>query len=268
MLRSDQRATHGGVSWTLLAGTALALLGATALALVPATLGAQIPGEIQSTVVPAGEGWQGFTNSAFLLTALGNLTLAAILGAAIGFHPRRIRTSDTLAEIEAPKVSIVYSVIGSLIGILVVEYGLIVGFVLFGIGGLARFRSAMGSAQITGQVIFATLIGLTCGLDLPHVAVLATAFDFLLTFLLEARVTYRVDVRGLPSDRYMEAVRAYREALSGRQYEVLSEKKTPLKGQLEIIFRSRGRDPRLQIEAVLEESVDQELRGALNWEVD
>jgi hypothetical protein len=61
---------------------------------------------------------------------------------------------------------------------------------------------------------------------------------------------------------------AYREALSGRQYEVLSEKKTPLKGQLQIIFRSRGQDPRMQIEAVLEESVEPALRGSLNWEVD
>ena len=126
----------------------------------------------------------------------------------------------------------------------------------------------MGSAQLTGQVIFATLIGLTCGLDLPHVAVLATGFDFVLTYMLEARVTYRVDVQGLPADRYMEAVRAYREALSGRHYEVLREQKMPLKGQLEIIFRSRGRDPRTQIEAWLEETVDPELRGALNWEVD
>jgi hypothetical protein len=238
------------------------------MALGAAALAAQIPGEIQSTVIPAGEGWDGFTNSAFLLGALGNLTLAAILGAAIGFHPRRLRTSDTLEEIEAPKVSIVYSVIGSLIGILVVEYGLVVGFVLFGIGGLIRFRSAMGSAQLTGQVIFATLIGLTCGLDLPHVAVLATAFDFILTFLLEARVTYRVDVRGLPAERFTEAVLAYRKALSGRQYEVLSEKKRPLRGQLQIIFRSRGQDPRSHIETALQESVDPELRGSVNWEVD
>jgi hypothetical protein len=261
MLRTEARyADWGGL-------LSLALLG-TALALLPIGLTAQIPGEIQSTVVPSGEGWAGFANSAFLLDALGSLTLATILGAAIGFHPRRLRTADTLEEIEAPKVSIVYAVIGSLIGILVVEYGLVVGFVLFGIGGLARFRSAMGSAQLTGQVIFATLIGLTCGLNLPHAAVLATAFDFVLTFLLEARVTYRVDVRGLPPDRFAEAVDAYREALAGRQYEVLSEKKTPLKRQLQIIFRSRGRDPRDQIEAALAESVEPELRGSLNWEVD
>ncbi len=124
---------------------------------------------------PHGEGWTGFTDLDFLLGAFLKLVLATALGAVIGFHPRRIRTADTLEEIEAPKVSIVYAVIGSLIGILVVKYGLVMGFVLFGIGGLIRFRTVMRSAQLTGQVIFVTLIGLTCGLDLPHVAVLATA---------------------------------------------------------------------------------------------
>lgn len=139
-----------------------------ALAVLPAAASGQIPGELTSTPVPAGEGWSGFTDLLFLRAAFLNLSLAMVLGAIIGYHPRRLRTADTLEEIQAPKVSIVYAVIGSLIGILVVEYGYGVGFVLFGIGGLIRFRSAMGSAQLTGQVIFATLIGLTCGLDLPH----------------------------------------------------------------------------------------------------
>ena len=170
------------------------LLGLGLLVLVSAA-GAQILDEMISTPVPLGEGWLGFTDQDFLLGAFLNLVLAAVLGAVVGFHPRRIRTADTLEEIEAPKVSIVYAVTGSLIGILVEKYGLGMGFVLFGIGGLIRFRTVMRSAQLTGQVIFVTLIGLTCGLDLPHVAVLATAFDFILTFLLEARITYRVDVR-------------------------------------------------------------------------
>ena len=73
----------------------------------------------------------------------------------------RARPADTLKEIKAPKVSIVYAIIGSPIGLLVVKYGLGVGFVLFGIGGLIRFRSVLGSALLTGQVTSATLIGLT-----------------------------------------------------------------------------------------------------------
>jgi hypothetical protein len=237
------------------------------LVLAPAA-GAQGLDELLSTSVPGGEGWPGFKDLAFLLDAFLTLGLAAFLGAVIGYHPRRIRTADTLEEIEAPKVSIVYAVIGSLIGILVVKYGMGVGFVLFGIGALIRFRTVMRSAQLTGQVIFVTLIGLTCGLNLPHIAVLATVFEFLLTLLLEARITYRVDVRGLPLDRFAEAADAYRAALAGLHYRVLSETKRPDSGRICFIFRSAGRDTRQHIEQLFEENVDVSLRGSLDWEVD
>jgi hypothetical protein len=247
-------------AWILL-GLGLFLLASTA--------GAQLtPGELAGTPVPTGEGWPGFSDLGFLFDAFLNLVLAAALGAVIGFHPRRILTADTLEEIEAPKVSIVYAVVGSFIGILVVKYGLEMGFVLFGIGALMRFRTVMRSAQLTGQVIFATLIGLTCGLHLPHVAVLATAFEFVLTFILEARITYRVDVRGLPLDRFKEAADAYRAALAGRRYRVLSETKNPDKGRICFIFRSYGRDTREHIEQLFHENVDPSLRGSLDWEVD
>ena len=243
------------------------LAGLGLLLLVPSA-GAQISGDLFSTPIPTGEGWEGFGDLDFLLDAFLNLTLAMVLGAVIGYHPRRIRTADTLEEIEAPKVSIVYAVTGSLIGILVVKYGLVMGFVLFGIGGLIRFRTVMRSAQLTGQVIFVTLIGLTCGLHLPHVAVLVTLFDFILTFLLEARITYRVYVRGLPRSRFSEAAEAYRDVLAGRGYRVLSETKRPGKGRVCFIFRSSGPDTRQHIEGLFDENVDVALRGSLDWEVD
>jgi hypothetical protein len=245
----------------------LALAGVGMLLLV-APLGAQVQDALSQTPPPQGEGWSGFSNQDFLLGAFLKLMLAAVLGAVIGYHPRRMRTADTLEEIEAPKVSIVYSVIGSLIGILVVQYGLVMGFVLFGIGGLIRFRSAMSSAQLTGQVIFVTLIGLTCGLELPHVAVLAGLFDFVLTFVLEARITYRVDVRGLPEDRFLEAADAYRSILAGRRFQVLTETPRPDKGRISFIFRTAGRDTRQRLEELFHQGVPEGLRGSLDWEVD
>ena len=257
------RRDHSGPGWGpwVLFGILLLLASASGAA-------GQLPEELSSNALPAGEGWVGFTDTAFLLDAFLKLSLAMALGAAIGYHPRRLRTADTLEEIEAPKVSIVYAVIGSLIGILVVKYGLVVGFVLFGIGGLIRFRTVMRSAQLTGQVIAVTLIGLTCGMDLPHVAVLATAFDYVLTFILEARITYRIEVRGLGPERFAEAAEVYRGALTANGFRVLSEIKDPDKGRVCYIFRSAARDTRFRIEGLLEERVDPSLRGSLNWEVD
>jgi len=100
------------------------------------------------------------------------------------------------------------------------------------------------------------------------VAVLATVFEFILTFLLEARITYRVDVRGLPLDRFAEAAAVYRGVLSGHNYRVLSETKRPEIGRICFIFRSAGRDTRQFIEKLFDENVDPSLRGSLDWEVD
>jgi hypothetical protein len=215
-----------------------------------------------------GEGWQGFADLGFLANALLTLTLAAILGASIAYHPKHVQTADTLEEIEAPKVFIMYAVIGALIGILVVKYGLVVGFVLFGIGGLIRFRTVLRSASLTGHVIFVTLIGLSCGLDLPHVAVLATTFGFVLIYVLNARITYRINVRALPPERIADAAVAYRGVLEQQGCRIMSEKKNPERERVTFIFRNARDVTRRQLEDLLETNIDASLKGFLDWEVD
>lgn len=215
-----------------------------------------------------GEGWKGFTDISFLANALATLTLAAVLGAIIAYHPKHLKTADTLEEIEAPKVFITYSVIGALIGIMVVKYGLVVGFVLFGIGGLIRFRTVLGSASLTGQVIFVTLIGLSCGLDLPHVAVLATVFGFVLIHILNARITYRISVRALQPNQVADSAAAYRVVLEQEGCRIMNEKKNPEKGRVTFIFRGASDVSHNQIEKSLETNVDRSLQGFRDWEID
>ena len=196
------------------------------------------------------------------------LALATLLGAIIAYHPKHKQTADTLAEVEAPKVYILYSVIGAIIGIMVVKYGLVVGFVLFGIGGLIRFRTVLGSARLTGQVILITLIGLSCGLDLPHVAVLSTAFGYGLIFLLDARIIYKIDVKALPADRVTEAADAYRSLIIAKGCQIMSEKKDTAKKRFTFIFQSAGNLKRPELENYLETGIDEDLRGTVDWEVD
>ncbi len=214
------------------------------------------------------EGWQGFSDVEFLFNAFLTMTLAVVLGAIIAYHPRYTRSADTFAELEAPKVYIMYAVIGALIGIMVVKYGLVIGFVLFGIGGLIRFRTVLRSAHLTGHVIFVTLIGLSCGLELPHVAVLATAFGFVLIYVLDARITYRIDVRTIPRERVVEAAASYRKVLQQQGCQILSEKKNPEKERLSFIFRTSSRVTRQQLDDALEADIDAPLKGSIDWEID
>ncbi|MBT8335681.1 MAG: hypothetical protein KJO11_03690 [Gemmatimonadetes bacterium] len=265
--------THRGPGGASLAPAAfvvggLALAAVAVAVAVPAHAAAQIPDALTSTPVPAGEGWEGFQDTSFLLDTFVKLLLAAVLATVISYHPLRMRAADTLEEIEAPKATIAYAVVGSLVGLIVVRTDLLVGFVIFGIGALFRFRTVMRSPQLTGQVILATLIGLACGLDLPYIAVVATVFDAGLTFLLEARMTYLLDVRGLPEDRFSEAVAAYRGALVAHDVRVRSEKKNPQAGRVRFVFRSARSRTRGAIEDLLEQRVDPALKGNLDWQID
>lgn len=215
-----------------------------------------------------GEGWQGFADVGFLVGALMTLLLSVILGAIIAYHPKHRQTADTLQEIEAPKVYIMYSVIGAIIGIMVVKYGLVVGFVLFGIGGLIRFRTSLRSASMTGRVIFTTLIGLSCGLDLPHVAVMAAVFGYVLIYVLEASVAYRIDIKALPSKQIAEAAAAYRALLEQEDCRIVSEKKDPQKKRVIFIFRSSTHVTHHYLQDLLETHIDESLKGSVDWEID
>jgi hypothetical protein len=214
------------------------------------------------------EGWPGFSDLDFLLKALLTLTLAAVLGAVIGYHPRRRAAADTPEQIDASKAYVMYAVIGAIIGIMVLKFGTVVGFVVFGIGGLIRFRTVMQSASQTGHVIFVTLIGLSSGLDLPHVAVLATVFGFVLIYLLEGRVTYRIEVKALPAERVAEAAIAYRSLLEQQKCRIVSEKKSPAKQRIVFIFRSKQQITRHDLEELFETRIDPALKGAVDWHVD
>lgn len=241
---------------------------AALLAAAPPVWSQQLADLFTDASPPVGEGWAGFLNFTFLGHTLLTLLIASVLGAILAYHPRHLELADTLEEIEAPKVYILYSVIGALIGILIVEYSLLVGLVVFGIGGLIRFRTVMTSASLTGRVIFVTLIGLSCGLDLPHVATLATLFGFALIFVLEARVTYRVDVQALTSEVIAESAAAYRACFEQNGCRVIAEKKNPVKQRVTFLISGPRGTSRHHLEGLVERGVAAPLKGAVDWHTD
>jgi hypothetical protein len=245
----------------------IALATSVVLVALPA-LSQEVPEFLLRDPESMGEGWRGFADVGFLVSATLTLLLAVVLGAIIAYHPKHLQTADTLQEIEAPKVYIIYAVIGAIIGIMVVKYGLVVGFVLFGIGGLIRFRTSLRSPSLTGRVIFTTLIGLSCGLDLPHVAVMATVFGFVLVYILDASVAYRIDIRALPSERVAEAAAAYRALLEQEDCRVMSEKKNPQKKRVTFIFRSTKHVTPQYLQDLLETRIDGSLKGSVDWQID
>ena len=180
--------------------------------------GAALPAEFVGGATSSGAsmsapGFAGFADLPLMGELAASLLLAVALAATIGFHPLRQVRARTLEDAEAPRVNVIYATVGAIIGTLVVHYGTLVGFVVFGIGGLMRFRTNTASAAITGRLLISTLIGLCCGLQLPHIAVVATLFSFALLALLERRPACRVVVKGLAAEDLAAAAAAWRREL-------------------------------------------------------
>jgi hypothetical protein len=219
-----------------------------------------------STPLPS-PGWAGFLDTKFMADSLGALALAIVLGAAIAFHPMTPRTVDTLSEADLPKVHIMYAFIGAVIGLAVREFGMVIGVVVFGIGGLLRFRTDAGSARDTGRLIVVTLSGLVAGLGLPALAVITTVVAFVLILMFDAHVSCRVKIDQLPKGRLSESADAYRAVLAAQGCRLISERKSFGKEKLEFVFRLPRTGTRERVHTALCE-VAPELRGEVDWEVE
>lgn len=212
-------------------------------------------------------GWSGFLDTHFLLDSLGALLLATVLGALIGYHPTTRRTVDTPAEAELPKIHTIYAFIGAVIGVTVREFGMVIGVVVFGIGGLIRFRTDTGSTRDTGRLIVVTLVGLIAGLGLPHLAVMTTVFAMLLIWFFDGRPASRVRIEDLPRGRLSECADAYRAVLLAEGCKVIAEHRSAAKERIEFVVRlPRGRGQRKVHDALCNPPLD--VHGEVSWDVE
>lgn len=226
-----------------------------------ATLFGDSPGQLRAI------GWAGFLDAQFMLESLGSVALATLLGAVIGYHPKMRRTVDSLIEADMPKVYVMYAFIGALIGVTVREFGMVIGVVVFGIGGLIRFRSNTASTRDTGRLIVVTLVGLITGVGLPHLAFLTTVFAFILIWLFDSRPACRVRIEDLSTARLAECARVYRGALEGQGCKIISEQRNSAKGRLEFVMRLPSTSSRESVDRALA-SLPPEVCGDVDWQID
>lgn len=213
-------------------------------------------------------GWVGFLDGEAMLQSFLALVLAIFLGAVIAFHPTTARTVDTREEAELPKVLIMYALIGAVVGEIVLEYGMVVGFVIFGLGGLMRFRTDAASTRDTGRLIVVTLIGLIAGLNLPHFAVIATAFAWVLIYAFDGHPVCELEVHEIPKGKVKDASEAYRAVLAELGCTIISEDKQFAKSRIDYVIRVPRDKTQTVLHAALCEKVPGEVRGELDWEVE
>ena len=212
------------------------------------------------------QGWDAFLHGWRLLDMAIVFLLAAVLGAVIAYHPRTRAKASTLTELEQPKTFIMYALVGAVTA-KIVEANSAMAFVVFGIGGLMRFRTDVGPAKDTGRVILTAVVGVCCGLKLLVVAVGATVFGWVLLWLLEKETFTRLLVKGLPHDVVGPSADAHRRVLSQTGIRILGERKKMLEGQVTFVLATPDGFDRERLEQQFAAAVPEAMRGALDWDV-
>jgi hypothetical protein len=217
------------------------------------------PGGLQNLL----EGLEEFLSWDWLYV-FTSLFVAAALSAVLAYHPKTHGKALTLEEVDQPKIFLMYSLVGALIG-QICESSQYMAYVIFGLGGLYRFRTDVGPARDTGRLILATLIGVLCGLMKFVPAVVATGFGWVLIYFLESRVTHRLMIKGVEAAVLQQAADAYREVLVDNHITILSEKKNVVKKQIAFVFKAPGEFDPDQLEQLFKD-IPPKLQGAIDWE--
>lgn len=210
------------------------------------------------------EGWSSFANGWLILDMCVVLLLALALGAVIAYHPSTRRRVSSLEHFEQPKTLLMYAVVAAVVA-LIVEVQPAMAFVIFGIGGLLRFRTMVGEAKDTGRVILVTVVGLCCGLKIFIVAVPATLIGWLLIFALEQQIAGIIRVSGVSEQTMQEATRAYHTLIERAGCKVIGVQTKFIKRETTFVVQA---PPSLQREALQSQfdGLAPELRGVVDWE--
>jgi len=210
------------------------------------------------------EGWSTFAHGWLLLDMFIVLLFALLLGAIIAYHPATRRRVSSLEHFEQPKTFLMYAVVAAVVA-LIVKVEPAMAFVIFGIGGLLRFRTMVGEAKDTGRVILVTVVGLCCGLKIFVVALPATAIGWLLIYLPENQVAGIIRVSGVGEEAMHEATGAYRRLIRDAGCTIIGEQTKFIKREFAFVVQT---PPSLD-RSTLQEKFDAlpaNIRGVVDWE--
>jgi uncharacterized membrane protein YhiD involved in acid resistance len=210
------------------------------------------------------EGWESFADHWLLLDMVVVLLFALLLGALIAYHPSTRRRISTLEHFEQPKTLLMYAVVAAVVA-LIVEVQPAMAFVIFGIGGLLRFRTDVGEAKDTGRVILVTVVGLCCGLKIYIVAVPATVIGWILIFLLEQQITGIIRVHGVGEQALLDATRAHRALIVEAGCKIIGEQTKFIKREFNFVVKAPATLDKQKLQEKFD-SLPNGTRGVVDWE--
>jgi hypothetical protein len=160
-----------------------------------------------SSKLPGPDDWRVITNSLNLFRHAPYVTdlvlgLVCSIGVALTLtaSPRRAVRFDPVAVAETRKATVICALVGCIAAELVQSseqflLGAEIALVLFGIGGLVRFRTIFGDARQTGVAIIATVLGLACGMSEYSLVALSLTVVFIANWWMNSTAFVHVRVR-------------------------------------------------------------------------
>ena len=199
-----------------------------------------------------------------LLDRISVLLMALLLGALIAYHPSTRRRVSSIEHFEQPKTFLMYALVAAVVALLVKEQPAM-AIVVFGIGGLMRFRTMVGGAKDTGRVILVTVVGLCCGLKLYIVALPAAFIGWLVIYFLEQQIAGVIRISGVASEKLHEAVASYRKIIEESQCTIIGEQSKFQKREFLFMVSASPSLDRHALQAKFD-AQDDAVRGKVDWE--
>lgn len=209
-------------------------------------------------------GWRQIANTdeivQFFLAVAETLVFVALLA----FHPRANALRND-AERSRVQVSLfLFGLIGMVVGFLVVHHGYLIGFVIFGLGSLFRFRMESSSLIDGAILIIVTLVGLAVGLDLPVMALIATlACAATLWFAVGRRSTVLV-LKYADEETLAAALEPIQHSLAAKGLRIASIRKNDFKPVVEFVL-SHGEGETVKRVPELLDDLGRAGHGAKGW---
>ena len=138
--------------------------------------------------------FQQFFHWQYLLRLFLGFTLAVTYAWLISWSPRRSVRADPASDIEEGKTLIVLGMLGAVVAE-ITRLSPNMAFVIFGIGSLVRFRTALDDPKLTGKAIMVVVIGLACGMDQWALGGFVTVAAWFLIYWLESHASVRLKIR-------------------------------------------------------------------------
>jgi hypothetical protein len=187
-----------------------------------------------------GGGWGQLSDLPELIAFAQDTGLTLLLTALIVLHPVRRKLRRTLEDLIIPRLFFLYALIGMAVGFLVIQHGYIIGFVIFGIGALLRFRSTLDNAADTVEVILVTVIGLSVGLGLPVMAILLGIVGWVLIWVAGRKRGYEITLHAADAAHIEIASAALTALISGRNWSCISTRQIPAKHSCQFVIVAPG----------------------------